>query len=214
MQAVKDYNGPRESAGIVDHALQTLEAAGVPIKIPELNSQKLFDTLCGTGKICAIAFLPHIYDSSAKDRNAYIGTIADAAKTLRGTPMSFFWSEAGAQLNIENALGINNAYPTLAVISMERKVFVVQKVSWNQKNIKNFLSGVMSGRYVLTFLSIISHYFLSFLFTTDFISDFLISSFKLLLFISPPCLSYLFFHLPLCHSVLFSFTTSHCTALH
>ena len=175
MQAVKDYNGPRESAGIVDHALQTLEAAGVPINIPELNSQKLFDTLCGTGKICAIAFLPHIYDSSAKVRNAYISTIADAAKTVRGSPMSFFWSEAGAQLNIENALGINNAYPTLAVISMEKKVFVVQKVSWNQKNIKNFLSGVISGRYVHSFLSIISHYFLSFLFTTDFICYFLIS---------------------------------------
>lgn len=168
VQTVKDYNGPRESAGIVDHALQTLEAAGVPINIPELNSQKLFDTLCGTGKICAIAFLPHIYDSSAKDRNAYIGTIADAAKTLRGTPMSFFWSEAGAQLNIENALGINNAYPTLAVISMEKKVFVVQKVSWNQKNIKNFLSGVISGRYVLTQIYFIFHYFSLFLFDYGF----------------------------------------------
>ena len=132
----------------MDHALQTLEAAGVPIHIPELNTQTLFDTLCGTGKICAVAFLPHIYDSSAKNRNAYIGTIADAAKTLRGTPMSFFWSEAGSQNQLENVLGINNAYPTLAVISIEKKVFVVQKVSWNPKNIKNFLSGVIAGRYV------------------------------------------------------------------
>ena len=150
---MKDYNGPRETSGIVDHALQTLEAAGVPIHIPELNSQTTFDSLCGTGKICAVAFLPHIYDSSAKDRNAYIGNIADAAKTLRGTPMSFFWVEAGSQSNLENALGINNAYPTLAVISIEKKVFVVQKVSWNAKNIKNFLSGVIAGRYVRACLS-------------------------------------------------------------
>ena len=141
----------------MDHALQTLEAAGVPIHIPELNSQALFDSLCGAGKICAVGFLPHIYDSSAKNRNAYIGTIADAAKTLRGTPMSFFWSEAGSQLQLESILGINNAYPTLAVISVEKKAFVVQKVSWNPKNIKNFLSGVIAGRYVrVTVLSILS----------------------------------------------------------
>ena len=164
---MKDYNGPRESAGIVDHALQTLEAAGVPIHIPELNSQTLFDTLCGAGKICAVAFLPHIYDSSAKDRNAYIGNIADAAKTLRGTPMSFFWSEAGSQLQLESILGINNAYPTLAVISVEKKAFVVQKVSWNPKNIKNFLSGVIAGRYVhilVHCIVIILHYMYFFFF--------------------------------------------------
>ena len=148
MNSVKEYNGPRESAGIVDHAFQTLEAAGVPLNIPQLTSQKALDSACGVGKICAIIFLPHIYDSSAKIREAYISTIAEAAKSVRGTPFSFFWSEGGAQESLEGSLNINNAYPTLSVLSIEKKVFAVQKVSWSAKNVKAFLNGIISGRHV------------------------------------------------------------------
>lgn len=151
MKSVKEYNGPRESAGIVDHAFQTLEAAGVPMNIPQLTSQKALDDACGVGKICAIIFLPHIYDSSAKTREAYIGTIAEAAKSVRGTPFSFFWSEGGAQESLEGSLNINSAYPTLSVLSLDKKVFAVQKVSWSAKNVKAFLNGIISGRCVQTF---------------------------------------------------------------
>jgi protein disulfide-isomerase A6 len=146
VKSVKEYNGPRESAGIVDHAFQTLEAAGVPLNIPQLTSQKELDSACAVGKICAIIFLPHIYDSSATTRQAYISTIAEAAKAVRGTPFSFFWSEGGAQEALESSLNINNAYPTLSVLSLEKRVFAVQKVSWSAKNVKAFLNGIISGR--------------------------------------------------------------------
>ena len=152
MQSVKDYNGPRESAGIVDHALQTLEATGAPMKINELTSQSILNDACVVGKICAVAFLPHIYDSSAKTRNAYIATISDVAKSFRGSPLTFFWVEGGAQENLENGLQINNAYPTMAVFSLDRKVFAVQKVSWSGKNVGAFLNGVISGRYVRCYM--------------------------------------------------------------
>ena len=153
-KSVKDYNGPREQLGIVDHALQLLEASGIPIKIPQLTSQKALDSSCGPSsggsggesKICVIVFVPHIYDSDVKSRNQYIDTIADVAKSFRGTPISFFWSEGGAQETLESSLQINNAYPTLAVLSVEKKVFAVQKVSWSAKNAKAFLNGVISGR--------------------------------------------------------------------
>ena len=65
-----DYNGPREAAGIVDHALQLLEQSGVPPHIPQLVSKPIFEERCGSaGKICALMIVPHILDSSAKERN-------------------------------------------------------------------------------------------------------------------------------------------------
>ena len=154
---MKDYNGPRESAGIVDHALQLLEAAGVPIVIPQLTSQKSLENTCGDGsgnnegsdnKICVLLFLPHIYDSSAKYRQNYLDTASNLAKKFRGTPFTFLWVEGGAQENLENKLNINNIYPSLAVISMDKKVYAVQKLSWSEKNSNAFLNGVIAGRYI------------------------------------------------------------------
>ena len=63
-----------------------------------------------------------------------------------GTPFSFLWSEGGSQEELEKTLNINNNYPTLAVLSLEKKVYAVQKVSWSSKNAKSFLNGVVSGR--------------------------------------------------------------------
>ena len=45
------------------------------------------------------------------------------------------WTEGGAQLDLENLLNINNNYPSLTVISNEKKVFIVPKTSWNFKNL-------------------------------------------------------------------------------
>lgn len=146
-----DYNGPREAAGIVQHALQTLDSAGVPPVIPQITSPAIFNDVCGqSGKICAIMFVPHIYDSSAKARNGYLDTIADIAKSLRGQPIAFAWSEGTAQVDLETALDINFVYPTIALLSVERKVYAVQKVSWSAKNVKTFINGVLSGRCVAT----------------------------------------------------------------
>ena len=67
------------------------------------------------------------------------------AKGLRGAPFAFVWSEGGAQEELEKALDINYAYPTVAVLSASKKVFAVQRVSWSLKNIKSFLNGITTG---------------------------------------------------------------------
>ena len=141
----KDYNGPREAAGIVEHALRTLDEAGVPPSTPQLTSSAVLESSCGaSGKICVIMFVPHILDSGAKGRNGYLDTLTDLAKTFRGQPYSFVWSEGGTQSDIENQIGVN-FYPTVAVVSTEKKLFAVMRISWNLKNIKAFLNGVLSG---------------------------------------------------------------------
>lgn len=142
----KDYQGPREAGGIVDYALHLLDETGVPIVVPQLTSKKVMDDACGSqGRICVVMFLPHILDSQAKGREKYLSLLGDIAKNFRGTPLSFMWSEGGAQSDLESALEVNFNYPTFAVLSTEKKAFAVQKLSWSEKNAKSFLNGVMSG---------------------------------------------------------------------
>ena len=117
----------------------------------QLTSQRTLEKTCPSqgsdaAKICVIMFVPQIYDSSAKDRERYLATLAEVAKGFRSAPLSFLWSEGTAQPALEQALGINFGFPTVAVVSMAKKVYAVQKVSWSTKNIKSFLSGVIAGR--------------------------------------------------------------------
>jgi protein disulfide-isomerase A6 len=142
----KDYQGPREAAGIIEYALKTLEDAGVPMTISQLTKPAEYDDVCGSsGRVCALLFVPHILDSSASERNKYLETFGEAAKSLRGQPIAFAWIEAGAQPQLEQALSINQAYPGLAIMSKDKKVYAVQRLSWSLKNVKSFLSGVLSG---------------------------------------------------------------------
>ena len=123
--------------------------AGVPPNTPQVVSQTVFDDSCtssDSAKICVVMFVPHIYDSSAKDRQNYINTLGEVAKSFRGSAFSFAWSEGGAQEELEKVLEINYAYPTVAVLSTGKKVFKVHKGSWSLKNVKSFLQGVLSGR--------------------------------------------------------------------
>lgn len=141
-----DYNGPREASGIVEYALKTLDEAGVPPTLTQLTSSEVFDAQCNQkGKICALLFVPHIYDSSAKQRNALLEQYGEIAKSLRGKPLTFTWSEGTAQPDLEQSLEINNVYPTLTLVSADRKVFAVQRLSWSVKNAVSFVNGVLSG---------------------------------------------------------------------
>lgn len=44
---------------------------------------------------------------------------------------------------------INGAYPTVALMSVDRGVFSVMRVSWSDKNVKAFINGVLSRTYAL-----------------------------------------------------------------
>jgi protein disulfide-isomerase A6 len=144
----QEYQGPRQAEGIVEYALQGLEAAGVPIQINQITDKSVFDNSCsGSGaKLCAVVFLPHILDSGANGRNGYLSMFQDIAKAFRKMPISFVWTEANAQPALESALNINGNFPTVAVVSLEKNVYAVLKVSWSQKNIQAFLSGALNGR--------------------------------------------------------------------
>lgn len=142
----KDYQGPRDAQGIVEYALKTLDDTGVPVKTPQITGSKNFESDCISAKICVIAWLPHILDCGAKERTKLIETYASIAKSMRGTPVTFVWSEAGAQLELEGALEVNANYPTISILSGEKKVYATQKSSWSKKNSQAFLQDIISGK--------------------------------------------------------------------
>jgi protein disulfide-isomerase A6 len=145
----QDYQGAREADAIIQYALATLESSGAPVSMNEITSTKVFEESCSgqsaASKLCAIVFLPHILDTGAEGRNKYLEMFQDIAKSLRKMPISFLWTEANAQSELESVLGINGNFPTVAVLSLEKNVFAVPKVSWSKKNIQSFLNGAISG---------------------------------------------------------------------
>jgi protein disulfide-isomerase A6 len=142
----QNYNGPREKDGIVEYARTQLgNTYAAPIELQELTSQDVFQSTCGSAKLCAVLFLPHILDSGASGRNTYLDTFKEIAGEFRKMPIAFAWTEANAQPALESALNINGNFPTLAMVSVEKKAYAVPKVSWSKKNLQAFMQGVLSG---------------------------------------------------------------------
>ena len=70
---------------------------------------------------------------------------AAIAKSMRGKPISFVWSEGGAQPALEKSLEVNANYPTLSILSGEKGVYATQRSSWSKRNSQAFLNGIISG---------------------------------------------------------------------
>lgn len=91
----KDYKGERNAKGITDFANDLLDKADITPEIYEITTQKKFDKYCTGTTICAISFLPNIYETTAKDRNALLDIHRAVAKANRKQRLVNFWSEAG-----------------------------------------------------------------------------------------------------------------------
>ena len=68
--SVVDYNGGRDAQSLQAFAEKYY---AMTVEAEQLLSQEMFDEKCSkdSGTLCLIAFLPHIMESSAKDRKQY-----------------------------------------------------------------------------------------------------------------------------------------------
>merc|ERR1712060_831621 len=95
--------------------------------------------------LCAVAFLPHILDSGAAGRGVYLETLKTVAKRNRRL-YTFLWSEAGAQLKLEESLDRCCAsYPTLAALSVEKGRYAVMREAFDEKHAASFVTSVLRG---------------------------------------------------------------------
>jgi len=144
---VINYEQGRTKSDFIKYALAEVDRTGVPKEIPQLTSMDVFDETCkGKNRICVMAGLPHILDSSAEKRNKFKETLSTAAKEFRGTPLVFTWFEGSSQPALEEALGLTFGFPAVAVLASDRLAYSRMTNSFSEKNVVSFLHRIIMGR--------------------------------------------------------------------
>lgn len=76
-----------------------------------------------------MAVLPHILDTGAAGRNSYLEVLLKLADKYKKKMWGWLWTEAGAQSELENALGIGGfGYPAMAAINARKMKFALKRV--------------------------------------------------------------------------------------
>ncbi|MGH0166501.1 UNVERIFIED_CONTAM: hypothetical protein FKN15_000331, partial [Acipenser sinensis] len=111
-----------------------------------LNGDILKKT-CEDYQLCIIAALPHILDTGASGRNAYLKVMMKMAEKYKKKMWGWLWTEAGVQMDLEQSLGIGGfGYPAMAAINYRKMKFALLKGSFSEQGIHEFLRDLSMGR--------------------------------------------------------------------
>jgi len=144
---VEEYQGPRDTSGIVQYALDKLEKYGyVPETKQLINSEILKEECESRVGICVIVFLPHIADSSSKERNRYLDIIKDAKKSNRGKPIYYLWAQGGDHFDFEDKLHLSFGYPAVIAVNYKKKMYSICRSSFSKENLVSFISNLLNGK--------------------------------------------------------------------
>lgn len=144
-----EYEGGREQHQIVQYVLEEVDRSGVPKEILELTSKEVMEEVCvgGGSTLCVLFALPHILDSGAEGRNKYKEVMTKATKAVRGMGFSYAWFEGGSeQGKLETALGLDFGFPAVVAYSHKKGVYIPNRFSFQESNIRKFLLGLTSGK--------------------------------------------------------------------
>ena len=145
-----DYQGGRTASDIVQYVKNLAETV-VPPKakdILQLTSQQVWDDTCAEGT-CIVSVLPHILDSGAKGRTAYLSTLKAVAAANAKKPFTFLWTEMGAQAAVEEAL--TSSYggiafpPAVIAVNLKKERYVMMAGAFSEEGITKFIGGIVSG---------------------------------------------------------------------
>jgi len=144
---VEEYQGPRDTSGIVQFALDKLEKFGyVPETKQLINSEILKEECESRVGICVIVFLPHIADSSSKERNRYLDIIKEAKKNNRGKPIYYLWAQGGDHFDFEDKLHLSFGYPAVIAVNYKKKMYSICRSSFSKENLVSFISNLLNGK--------------------------------------------------------------------
>lgn len=149
-----DYPAERSANALVEFMLEEVERSGVPKPVPELTEHsQLLEACSGSNHLCVLAALPHILDSGATGRDAYLQSLSKVARTFRKN-FSFLWFEGGSsQGELEQVLGLTFGFPAIVAISLDRKALAVMHGAFRDTNVQTFLHGITTGRQAVVPLS-------------------------------------------------------------
>ena len=115
-------------------------------EVRQLTNGTMWNEHCVDHKdICYIAFLPDLSGSSIELRNAYITELEDAAEEA-GLPhrRGYFWSEAGAQPDLEDAFSVGSqGYPSLFALSPKKHGFATYEGAFEASGFEGFFTRLM-----------------------------------------------------------------------
>jgi protein disulfide-isomerase A6 len=150
MGNVEDYGGSRDGTSITSWALEKKAQFKPVLKVDQLVDTNLFDEYCVKQKgLCLITFLPHIYDTTAEERNAEVEALQEIQKSNRLNPVTIVWSQGGDQYEFEEALGLGSGYPAVVAIHVGKMKYAIMKGAFNKKNVDTWINTVITGREAL-----------------------------------------------------------------
>lgn len=142
-----DYEGGRTKADIVARALDLFSENAPPPEILEILNEDVVKKTCEEHQLCIVAVLPHILDTGASGRNAYLEVMLKMADKYKKKMWGWLWTEAGAQLDMETSLGIGGfGYPAMAAVNARKMKFALLKGSFSEQGINEFLRELSFGR--------------------------------------------------------------------
>ncbi|KAG7168835.1 protein disulfide-isomerase A6 homolog [Homarus americanus] len=144
---VEDYDGGRTASDIVAWANDKASANVPPPEVIQVTDDASLKEACKEHPICIIAVLPHILDCQSKCRKNYISMMTRLGDKYKQKMWGWVWSEAMAQIDLEQALDIGGfGYPALAALNAKKMQFALLKGSFSEDGINEFLRDISYGR--------------------------------------------------------------------
>lgn len=114
-------------------------------ELHQLTSKKVLEDDCNNAQICAIAFLPHILDDTAKGRNDRLAMIRGVIEVYKRKKWGWLWAEAAQQPELEKQLNIND-FPNVIVVNPRKHVSVKMLQGFHKSGIEEFFRNIAYGK--------------------------------------------------------------------
>lgn len=144
--SVKNYEGPRSASDIIQYALDMVSESVEPPEVLQVVNNEVFKSNCEE-KICIVSVLPDILDTGASGRDKYINILKSMGDKYKKKMWGWTWAEAGAQMKLEDALGMGGfGYPAMVAVNFRKMKYATLKGPFDNTGIDEFLRTVSVGR--------------------------------------------------------------------
>merc|ERR1719487_217093 len=115
-----------------------------PDKPMQLLGDAEFREHCET-RTCVLAFLPHILDGGAKQRNSELKVLDGVFKKAKadGHPVGFMWLQGGDQFEVEEKMSLQFGFPAVVAINVKKERYGIHRGTYDKDSLSSFLSQMM-----------------------------------------------------------------------
>ncbi|RWS13471.1 Protein disulfide-isomerase A6-like protein [Dinothrombium tinctorium] len=145
--SAEDYDGGRTADDIVRWAMDKYNENLPAPEVVQITDEKVLKDVCENSQLCVISFLPHILDCQSKCRNDYLEVLKQIGEKFKRNHWGYLWSEAVAQPELEDALGIGGfGYPAMAALNIRKMKYSWLRGSFSVDGINEFLRDLSYGK--------------------------------------------------------------------